>query len=79
MFFKKKKPEQNNKELIEYLEDFKFEMNARLQELKSMVYENKLTIESLDRKLFTKELKDKQLYGQLHYKIHEVRPKESKK
>ncbi len=74
MFFRKKKSPENTTEIIKYLEEFRLDVNNRIQELKSLVQENKHSINELDNKLFSKDLKDKQMYGMLHYKIHEVKP-----
>jgi hypothetical protein len=47
------------------------QMNLRFQELSSQVKELELSLLDLEKKLLLKDLKDKQTYGMLHYKIHE--------
>ncbi|MBL7663925.1 MAG: hypothetical protein JNM93_02240 [Bacteriovoracaceae bacterium] len=60
------------------LKEFNLELNLKFNELKSLIDENRLCIQDLERKLLSKDLKDRQLYGQLHYKIHEVRSADKK-
>jgi hypothetical protein len=76
MFWRKKKTEQNTKEILKAIQELRLDVNARFQEVKAMIQDNSLNIKDLDNKLFSKDLKDKQMYGMLHYKLHEVKPKE---
>jgi DNA-binding HxlR family transcriptional regulator len=46
--------------------ELELKMDCRFTELKSQINE-------LEIKLMTKDLKDKQQYGLLHYKIHEMK------
>ncbi len=73
MFFRRKRQKQS--ETIKYLQQMKLEIDNSFKELKALIKENQLSIQELDNKLFTKDLKDKQMYGMLHYKLHEVKPK----
>lgn len=49
------------------------QMDLRFKELSSQVREVELSIAQLETKLLTKDLKDKQAYGLLHYKLHEAK------
>ena len=47
------------------------QMDLRFKELSAQVKEVELGLAQLETKLMTKDLKDKQAYGLLHYKLHE--------
>ncbi len=49
------------------------QMDLRFKELSSQVREVELSVAQLETKLLTKDLKDKQAYGLLHYKLHEAK------
>ncbi len=49
------------------------QMELRFKELSSQVKEVELGLAQLETKLMTKDLKDKQAYGLLHYKLHEAK------
>lgn len=49
------------------------QMDLRFKELSSQVREVELGLAQLETKLLTKDLKDKQAYGLLHYKLHEAK------
>lgn len=51
------------------------QMDLRFKELSAQVREVELGLEQLETKLLTKDLKDKQAYGLLHYKLHETKHK----
>ncbi len=55
------------------LTDLQKRMDFRFNELSAQVKELELEISQLETKLLTKDLKDKQAYGLLHYKLHEVK------
>lgn len=61
--FKKQSPDTSILEAITHLHQ---QMDFRFKELSSQVQE-------LELKLMTKDLKDKQAYGLLHYKLHEAK------
>ena len=47
------------------------QMDLRFKEMSAQMRELELGITQLETKLLTKDLKDKQAYGLLHYKLHE--------
>jgi hypothetical protein len=49
------------------------QMDLRFQELNAQIKDLQLGLEQLETKLLTKDLKDKQAYGLLHYKLHEAK------
>jgi hypothetical protein len=53
--------------------DLQKQMELRFKELSAQVKEVELGLEQMEMKLLTKDLKDKQAYGLLHYKLHEVK------
>lgn len=55
------------------ISDLNNRMDLRFKELSAQVKEVELGLEQLETKLLTKDLKDKQAYGILHYKLHEVK------
>jgi DNA-binding HxlR family transcriptional regulator len=56
--------------LIHNLND---QMDLRFKELSAQVKEIELGLAQMETKLLTKDLKDKQAYGLLHYKLHEAK------
>ena len=57
------------------LEDFQMEIQNRFKEVQAQLRIIDTNIELIERKMAIKELNDRQQYGQLHYKIHEVKDK----
>lgn len=55
------------------ISDLQNRIDLRFQELSSQVKELELSLAQMETKLLTKDLKDKQAYGLLHYKLHEVK------
>lgn len=55
------------------LNDLHYQMDLRFKELSAQVREVELSIAQMETKLLTKDLKDKQAYGLLHYKLHETK------
>lgn len=55
------------------IHDLHRQMDFRFKELSAQVKEVALTVQQLETKLLTKDLKDKQAYGLLHYKLHEAK------
>jgi hypothetical protein len=55
------------------INDLNNSMDMRFKELSAQVRELELGINQLETKLLTKDLKDKQAYGLLHYKLHEAK------
>ncbi len=53
--------------------DLQRQIELRFKELSSQLREVELGLEQLETKLLTKDLKDKQAYGLLHYKLHEAK------
>lgn len=55
------------------INDLHQQMDFRFKELTAQVKEVELSIAQMETKLLTKDLKDKQAYGLLHYKLHEAK------
>jgi hypothetical protein len=53
--------------------DLQRQIDLRFRELSAQVKEVEMGLEQLETKLLTKDLKDKQAYGLLHYKLHEAK------
>ncbi len=48
-------------------------MDFRFNEISAQIKELEHGLEQMETRLLTKDLKDKQAYGLLHYKLHEVK------
>lgn len=48
-------------------------MDFRFNEISAQIKELEHGLEQMETRLLTKDLKDKQAYGMLHYKLHEVK------
>src|SRR6478672_6593393 len=55
------------------INDLQHQMDLRFKELSAQVREVELGLAQMETKLLTKDLKDKQAYGLLHYKLHEAK------
>jgi hypothetical protein len=55
------------------INDLHRQMDFRFKEISSQIKEVELGLAQLETKLLTKDLKDKQAYGLLHYKLHEAK------
>jgi DNA-binding HxlR family transcriptional regulator len=55
------------------IHDLHHQMDLRFKELSAQVREVELGLAQMETKLLTKDLKDKQAYGLLHYKLHETK------
>jgi DNA-binding HxlR family transcriptional regulator len=55
------------------INDLHRQMDFRFKELSAQIKELELGLEQMETKLLTKDLKDKQAYGLLHYKLHEAK------
>lgn len=55
------------------INDLHRQMDFRFKELSAQVKEVELGLAQMETKLLTKDLKDKQAYGLLHYKLHEAK------
>lgn len=53
--------------------DLHRQIDLRFKELSAQVKEVELGLQQMETKLLTKDLKDKQAYGLLHYKLHEAK------
>lgn len=53
--------------------DLQRQIDLRFKELSAQVKEVELGLAQMETKLLTKDLKDKQAYGLLHYKLHEAK------
>lgn len=49
------------------------QIDLRFKELSAQVKEVELGLAQMETKLLTKDLRDKQAYGLLHYKLHEAK------
>ena len=67
--FKTKK----NDEIKELFTQLTAHIDRKFIEVSSQIREVELAVEQLEVKLLTKDLKDKQAYGLLHYKLHETK------
>ena len=55
------------------INDLHQQIDLRFKELSAQVKEVELGLAQMETKLLTKDLKDKQAYGLLHYKLHEAK------
>jgi DNA-binding HxlR family transcriptional regulator len=55
------------------INDLHHQIDLRFRELSAQVREVELGLAQMETKLLTKDLKDKQAYGLLHYKLHEAK------
>lgn len=55
------------------INDLHRQIDLRFKELSAQVKEVELGLQQMETKLLTKDLKDKQAYGLLHYKLHEAK------
>lgn len=55
------------------INDLHRQMDLRFKELSAQVKEVELGLAQMETKLLTKDLRDKQAYGLLHYKLHEAK------
>jgi DNA-binding HxlR family transcriptional regulator len=55
------------------INDLHRQIDFRFKELSAQVKEVELGLNQMETKLLTKDLKDKQAYGLLHYKLHEAK------
>lgn len=55
------------------IRDLHQKMDFRFNEISSQIRELELGLEQMETRLLTKDLKDKQAYGLLHYKLHEAK------
>lgn len=80
LFFQNKKQKQNNEIASEIIfqtsaliQNLNNQMDLRFREISSQIKELENGLAQLETKLLSKDLKDKQAYGLLHYKIHEAK------
>jgi len=55
------------------INDLHHQMDLRFKEISAQIREVELGMAQMETKLLTKDLKDKQAYGLLHYKLHETK------
>jgi hypothetical protein len=67
--FKTKK----NEEIKDLFNQLTQHIDLKFQEVTAQIREVELAVEQMEVKLLTKDLKDKQAYGLLHYKLHETK------
>lgn len=61
----------HNEDLASLITHLNQQMELRFREVSSQIKEVELGLAQMETKLLTKDLKDKQAYGLLHYKLHE--------
>jgi hypothetical protein len=75
-FFKKSKSQNEiNKHTSEVVDHLYNRLDMRFREVEAQIKEIELGLQQLETKLLVKDINDKQNYGQLHYKLHEVKNK----
>ena len=62
---------QTKDETVELLNLMMSKIDMRFNEMSSQIRDLKLGLQEMEVRLLTKDLKDKQQYGLLHYKLHE--------
>jgi DNA-binding HxlR family transcriptional regulator len=55
------------------INDLHHQIDLRFKEVSAQIKDIELSLAHLETKLLTKDLKDKQAYGLLHYKLHEAK------
>ena len=60
-------------ETIALIRELHQKMDFRFNEISAQIRELEHGLEQMETRLLTKDLKDKQAYGLLHYKLHEVK------
>lgn len=55
------------------LNDLHNKLDLRFKEMSAQIHEVELGLAQMETKLLTKDLRDKQAYGLLHYKLHEAK------
>ena len=76
-----KKPKLQNEDIVnavvtqtsDLINDLHRQIDFRFKELSAQIKEVELSLAQMKTKLLTKDLKDKQAYGLLHYKLHEAK------
>jgi DNA-binding HxlR family transcriptional regulator len=63
----------NESETLNLLRELHQKMDFRFSEISAQIKELELGLNQMETRLLTKDLKDKQAYGLLHYKLHEVK------
>ncbi|MFL5783195.1 MAG: hypothetical protein ACJ76H_01215 [Bacteriovoracaceae bacterium] len=63
----------NDSETVNLLRELHQKMDFRFSEISAQIKELELGLNQMETRLLTKDLKDKQAYGLLHYKLHEVK------
>lgn len=74
-FRKSKKNDEINKHTSDVVDHLYNRLDMRFREVESQIKEIELGLQQLETKLLVKDINDKQNYGQLHYKLHEVKNK----
>ncbi len=68
-WFRKK----SDSETVTLIRDLHQKMDFRFNEMTAQLRELELGLQQMETRLLTKDLKDKQAYGLLHYKLHEAK------
>lgn len=76
--FVRKKKESISDELRPFFEEVKLMQTQTLNTLRAEIQDLKNEVVQMESKLQIKDIKDRQLFGQLHYKLHEMPQKRDK-
>lgn len=60
-------------EMKSHFEELHLKMDHRFNEVSAKIHEIEQQMKEMERKLLKKDLVDKQNYGHLHYKLHEMK------
>lgn len=63
----------SDNETVTLIKELHRQMDFRFTEISAQMKELELGLAQMETKLLTKDLKDKQAYGLLHYKLHETK------
>ncbi len=63
----------SDNETVTLIRELHQQMDFRFTEISSQIKELELGLAQMETRLLTKDLKDKQAYGLLHYKLHEAK------
>lgn len=77
LFKKKKSATYKNDQVIDLLESLRSELSTKLESISRDISEINVNLELLEKRFNYKELKDKQQWGHLQYKLQEVKSAKS--
>jgi hypothetical protein len=77
LFKKKHNPTQDTTIILESIDQLRSVFLSEIQTLKLDIQDIKLNMDLLEKRFNFKDLKDKQQWGHLQYKLNEVKPNQS--